>query len=178
MKINHNSIKNQRIKEKFIEREVYCCVTNMVEYILKKSYEDPDAPFSYEDLENLYPDHSDEIDKLEQKKEELEDKIDDEGEKDYPDYEKIEELRQQVSKIEEKIEQLEQEQEEINEPYEWWIVSDFLLNKLREHGEVVIEHENIWGRCTTGQAILLDSVISEICEEMEILEGQKYEWKV
>ena len=36
----------------------------------------------------------------------------------------------------------------------------------------------VWGRATTGQAILLDGVISEICSDMEILEGQANEWNV
>lgn len=69
----------------------------------------------------------------------------------------------------------EEEQQEI---YEWWIVSEFLHRKLKEYNEPILEWGNnyYWGRTTTGQAILLDSVISSIAEEMEILEGQKYSW--
>lgn len=68
--------------------------------------------------------------------------------------------------------------EDIQEIFEYWAVSEFLWRKLREHGEPVAEINNtyIWGRTCTGQAILLDYVISKICEEMEILEGQKYSW--
>ncbi len=64
------------------------------------------------------------------------------------------------------------------EAYEFWAVSNRLGEQLKERGEMVqhILGHMIWGRCTTGQAILLDNCISEICEEMEILEGQKYDW--
>lgn len=65
--------------------------------------------------------------------------------------------------------------------FEHWIVSDWLANRLEKHGEKVLRDffgMTVWCRCTTGQAILLDSVISEICFELEILCGQKYEWEV
>ena len=67
---------------------------------------------------------------------------------------------------------------DIQEIYEWWIVSEYLYGKLKAKGHPVLEWGNnyYWGRCTTGQAILLDGVISEICQEMEILEGQSYSW--
>lgn len=71
--------------------------------------------------------------------------------------------------------------EEPIEEYEHWIVSDWLANKLEERGEMVIRDFlglTIWGRTSTGQAIKLDWVISKICEEMEILEGQEHEWNV
>lgn len=66
------------------------------------------------------------------------------------------------------------------EAYEHWVVSDWLADKLEAHGEMIIKDFlglTIWGRATTGQAILLDHVISVICENMEILEGQVNEWK-
>ena len=66
----------------------------------------------------------------------------------------------------------------IREAYEHWIVSDFLADELRERGEAVGELFNltIWGRTTTGQAILLDGVIGQIAMDMEILKGQKHAW--
>jgi hypothetical protein len=56
------------------------------------------------------------------------------------------------------------------EPYEWevyehWIVSDWLAGKLEEQGEKVdrdFAGLTVWARTTTGQAILLDSVIERI----------------
>ena len=65
------------------------------------------------------------------------------------------------------------------EIFEHWIITEWFGEKLSEHGEKVFElfDFTIWARSTTGQAILLDHVISEIAEKMEILEGQKNEWK-
>ncbi len=70
-------------------------------------------------------------------------------------------------------------EEDAQEIFEWWNVSEFLYNKLKEKGEPVFTPNNFnyfWGRTCSGQAILLDSVISEICNEMEILDGQKFSW--
>ena len=54
------------------------------------------------------------------------------------------------------------------EVYEHWIVSDWLATKLEEKGET-IERDfhglTVWGRCCTGQAILLDRVICDIYDE-------------
>jgi hypothetical protein len=65
---------------------------------------------------------------------------------------------------------------------EWWKVSSWLADKLLDQGECIIEFgggfPSIWGRCTSGQAILLDWVISKIAMEAEILEGQRYEWNI
>jgi len=65
------------------------------------------------------------------------------------------------------------------EPYEFWIVTEYLGEKLKEEGEIVEEFFGftIWGRCTTGQAISIDGVIFRIARKMEILEGQKNEWR-
>lgn len=61
------------------------------------------------------------------------------------------------------------------EPYEFWIVTDWLGDKLKEKGEIVQEFMGftIWGRLTTGQAILLDSVISKICEDLDLLKDDE-----
>jgi hypothetical protein len=47
---------NEQILEKLVEREIYCNLTTITEYILSKAGqgEDPDAPFSWEDVENQY----------------------------------------------------------------------------------------------------------------------------
>jgi hypothetical protein len=54
------------------------------------------------------------------------------------------------------------------EVFEHWIVSQWLAHKLEAKGEAVT-HDLfgwcIWGRTTTGQAIVMDSVIQEIYEE-------------
>lgn len=53
------------------------------------------------------------------------------------------------------------------EPLEYYAVSDFLANKLKERGEPVTQfgYHWVWGRCCSGQAIYLDSVIEDIAVE-------------
>jgi hypothetical protein len=56
--------------------------------------------------------------------------------------------------------------EETEEPeiFEFWIVSDWLFERLKEKGEPVanINGVMVWGRTCTGQAIFLDGVIERI----------------
>ena len=106
--------------------------------------------FQLEEIENFYKDNSEEI-------EELEEKID-----------QLEFLK----------EELEEEQENPQDIFEWWLITPWFSNKLKEQGEPILDNDYgvWWGRTCTGQAILLDSVISQICYNMEILEGQKNQW--
>lgn len=64
------------------------------------------------------------------------------------------------------------------EVLEFWAVSKWFGERLKEHDEVVEEvlDFNVWGRCTTGQAIAMDGVIVSIAAEMEILPGQRNDW--
>lgn len=66
------------------------------------------------------------------------------------------------------------------EPLEYWAVSEFLARNLTECGEAVAEIYGIqvWGRCTSGQAISMDGVIERIASQMGILHGQQNEWKL
>ncbi|MDC0857499.1 hypothetical protein OAP83_02155 [Rickettsiales bacterium] len=51
------------------------------------------------------------------------------------------------------------------EVYEFWLVSKWLLQKLKDRGEIIVEYKNKeewWGRQTTGQAVDMDSVILDI----------------
>jgi hypothetical protein len=52
--------------------------------------------------------------------------------------------------------------------YEWWTVSDYLYRKLKAKGAPVADLGScrVWGRTTTGQAILLDGVICDIYDEL------------
>ena len=143
--MDRNSSVNQDIKGKLVGKEVNACVSSLVEYILQKSYEDQNAPFSYDDIENYYIDNSEDIEKLQEQIDELE------------------------------------ELEDLTEPqeiYEWWSVTRWFSDKLKAKGQCIVSdgYNSYWGRCTTGQAILLDSVISEIAEDMEILEGMANDW--
>ena len=156
---NHNSINNQEVKQKFVERHIYTCFSYEMAAIL-------DSPSN--------------------------DGLNDGG---LPNWDDIENLSYEVCPVcSEAIEKDKNEnytcvcgytapddyflEHEYHEIYEWWIVSSFLYKHLKKRGYPVLEWGNnyYWGRCTTGQAILLDYVIGQICFEMEILEGQKYSW--
>ena len=147
-KIDYNSTGNQEIKGKFVAREVKELFSYEMEAILRASEEGQSN--------KEYP---------------------------LPSYDDIENLYDKRCSI---CEFEHQEEEEYNhepetqpqEIYEWWIVTDWLAKKLQNKGEPILEWGNnfYWGRTCTGQAILLDGVISEICEELEILEGQKNDW--
>ena len=160
--MDRNSSKNQSIKRHFVEREVMANVGSMVEYILQQE-DHKNAPFTWDDAENLFVPKCPEC----------------------GDYNSIAESENEDGETvytcsyceKEFDEEPETEQQEI---FEWYLVTNWLGEKLAAKGEVIINdgYHYIWGRGTTGQAILLDGVISEICEEMEILEGQKNEWNV
>ena len=52
--------------------------------------------------------------------------------------------------------------------FEYWIIDDYFGRVLSEHGETVtfdVFGLTIWARCTTGQAIKMDSVIEQIAKE-------------
>jgi hypothetical protein len=64
------------------------------------------------------------------------------------------------------------------EALEFWNVTEWFARKLKQKGELVGELFNldIWGRGSSGQAILLDHVVAEIALDMEILVGQDNDW--
>ena len=193
---DYDSIVNQRIKGRWVERNVVCCVTSMVEYILRKNYgdEDRDAPFSIDDIENfsvkICPQCNSDCGFSEadvfyrcegcEVLYETEDEATccgncvETGEYS-EDYESVTAYKcDSCGHIVADEFSLDVEDREV---FEWWVVSNWALEKLRLRDEVVIPHMNIWGRTCTGQAIKLDGVIGRICKEMGMLEGQEYEWK-
>jgi hypothetical protein len=61
------------------------------------------------------------------------------------------------------------------EVYEHWIVSDWLAEKLKAHGERIDDDfagMTIWARTTTGQAISMDYVIRKITKELHSIENE------
>ena len=165
IKYDYDSIKNQDIKSKFVNREVMACMTSEVEYILQSGFENSNSPFTIDDIENYYikvcPECGDTYGFTDDENEE--------GEIIY----KCESCNHEVS--EDDYDDLDTEPQEV---YEWWAVTNWFGEKLRAHDEVVIEcyDKTYWGRCSCGQAIMLDGIISKICKGMEILEGQKFDW--
>ena len=57
--------------------------------------------------------------------------------------------------------------EDFKEVFEWYLVSDWFLDRLREINEPIIDNDygEYWGRCGTGQAIYLDHNIQELAYE-------------
>lgn len=162
-----NSSINQSIKQKFVEREVYCCLTDMVEQLISSEKFDI---YEYIDYYGTLP-NGDEYTERErdERLEELRNQMEDTEQMDAND----------VAEIEAKIAELESmDFDQLPKIFEWWSVSDWLGEKLKAIGEVVVDEyaTTLWGRQTTGQAILLDLCISKVCNEMEILEGQKNDW--
>ena len=159
--------KNSAIMDKLVGREVYCCMTMEMEYMLRRVWEgDNDNPFDESDLYEIYEKICDECDCTSFVETENED-----GETVYE--------CTSCGKLftEEEYDNLDEERREI---YEWWAVSRWFGEKLREQGCFVIESygKSYWGREGTGQAISLDGCVCKIAYGMEILEGQKYEWDV
>lgn len=154
---NYNSSVNQDIKRKFVEREVISCQSSLVDMLMEKGIDG----FNYENIENFYvptcPQCGDTNSITEEENED--------GETIY-----------KCLYCEEIFE--EEPETEPQEIFEWWLVSNWLADKLKAKGEPILDNDYDiwWGRTCTGQAILLDGVISEICSEMGILEGQTHDW--
>ncbi len=89
-------------------------------------------------------------------------------------------IDERIAELERCLPGIENAKGEMQEICEWIHVSNFLHDRLREKGHPVWNDGKVyvWGRTTTGQALLFDDVISEICSDMEIFEGQKNEWKM
>jgi len=175
-----NNTVNQDIKGLFVSKHVYMNGHPIVPFILNRCQSVEDVPFTCDDVNNLYsyPEYIGEYasfdggsyEELQEEIERLNELVSDEEDKDIPNLEMI-------TVISDEIEELEKLESDPQEIYEWWFVSDFLCRKLEELGHPVIEDYNIWGRCTSGQAILLDYAISKICFDMEILQGQENSWE-
>jgi len=56
----------------------------------------------------------------------------------------------------------------MTEVFEYWIVTPWLAEKLKAHGELVTEFFNldIWGRQTAGQLISEDDIIEDITRKL------------
>lgn len=178
-----NSAKNQKIKEKFVEREVVYCVSELISELIKgEGY-----------FEELYPvcckddwDTPAEDFVYGWERKQCEEYLGDVG-FEIQGNESVEVLQEEIMRDIVRMGSTQEFCEEhgldpyIHEAFEHWVVSRWLARKLEGKGEMVVYDFlglTIWGRTTTGQAIFLDGVISEICNEMGILEGQENEWKV
>ncbi len=162
-----DSAVNQEIKGKFVAREVLACFSYEMEAVLRASLDQKsnvEYPLpTYEEIENLYEYKCPECGSGQPSLEH------------YQSDEANDEKPLICPECKEKLtDEPEQESQEI---FEWWIVTEWFYKKLKDRGEPVLEWGNhYWGRTCTGQAILLDEIISNICSEQGILEGQRNDW--
>ena len=152
--INCNSTWNQDIKRQFVQREVLACVTDWADQLFKPDYDDWDNIYSAvcPECGRMHTiEYAPAIDEYD---------AEDANPATHPYH---------CLHCNHRLEELpEEEQVDI---YEFWIVSHWFGEKLKAHGEAVLDryHGSVWGRRTTGQAIMLDEVISVICEELGLL---------
>jgi hypothetical protein len=176
-----NSLGNQKIKAKFVERHVYAKVNTLVEFVLANPDHNP--PFTWDDVCNAYyyEDWTGQRYNAEERQEKLE------------EYDLlIDQLTESIGKLptyEERdhLENLVDARHDLRsatwqriEVIEWWLVSDWLAEKLTAHGQPTVSDGNsfYWGRTISGQAIKMDEVIHIICEDLQILEGQTDQWQL
>lgn len=187
--MKHNSVRNQEIKGKLVDREVIRNASILVYELSQKAEHFPDYE---DDIYSAFTGHPDYEECAIQNgwRIKVNKNIWPEWVTDNYNESEVEEANF-VNDSSEEISSAENWEELCNEQnldvydyapeiFEHWIVTDWFGRELEDYGHKVLRDFfgfTIWCRPTTGQAILLDGVISKIAEEMEILEGQKHEWK-
>jgi len=165
------SPENQKILDKFVDREVINNVSMLITHFMSNETALNGSHYDYDEILNL------------RRNPNYEESLTDTGwEPFYADYGVLcwhneQDGQTWAGDAEEVCREFAIEPVE-NEALEHWIVSSFLRDRLEEKGEITGEvfNMNIWGRTTSGQAVALDHVIVEIACEIGILKGQKYEW--
>ena len=127
----------QDITWKFIQPHI---LRNQTALVIKLQEKDIDG-FYFDDIENLYMSDEEILNYMGSYDEDM------------SDQEIIDEVRNNC--------------EDMNEIFEWYLVSDWFLARLREINEPIIDNDygEYWGRCCTGQAICLDHNIQELAYE-------------
>lgn len=127
----------------FVQREVYACISDMAEYLFDWEGE---RYASYDEWDNIYKPHCPKCNGI------IDTNAYDDGDDEFecPDCG----CMIDTNSIDFYCEEI----------YEYWLVSPYLGEKLRENGEAVLERYGawVWGRTCTGQAIALDWVIENI----------------
>ncbi|MDI1360645.1 hypothetical protein [Methylotenera sp.] len=158
MKVSNNNAGGQEILQGFVERHVHHCVSSLMSSVGARISEAATMFDEYEDdLYNLYT------------KTDWESAARDNGWDMNAEGEIFKFENDDTSDADSWQDACEQDNTEpyYNEALEHWIVSDWLAEKLAEQGEIVGNFANmsVWGRTCSGQAILLDGVISDIYNE-------------
>jgi len=186
---NLTDSQKQEMSREFLRGMFVINQNTVVEYILSKSYEGcNEAPFSYDDITNNAPTgqieingsyytlNEDERDEKLEFYERLRDKASDlldlrcdnlnnyEGSEVDPDIldAKHDKTRDMHSKYETICDELENmDFDEYPEIMQWFECDSYLISKLKERGECILDR-TYWGRQCCGQSIILDGVIQKI----------------
>lgn len=176
----------QNMTQEFLRDISIINQNTVVEYILSKSYECGDAPFSYDDITNNEPSGSimingdyltlteNERDEKLEFYERLRDKADSVvdarykllSNSDNAEYDTLETKHDKSENLHSKFESICDDLEcmdfeDFPEVFQWFECDSFLLDRLEEHGECILDG-TYWGRQTCGQSIVLDHVMQKI----------------
>ena len=149
--------------KRIIEHEIKAVQSSLVEKLLS------DEIVSYDDIQNFY--HFSVDNKINVSEE-------------YMSYDELENYKEQVAEIikelekeeedttswEEHLQELENAESIPKEVLEWWLISDWLKDKLLAEGEPVLDSDygTWWGRTTSGQQIVADGIIQKIVKKINL----------
>ena len=164
--MERNSSENQRIRGEFVGNNVLHCASSLIgDLVENENYTD-----ELMDLCVRYKIDWDAFKRevLEDYTEELEEYL----EREYTGKVALEELDEdELRELAEDLRIDPEDYSETVEALEHWIVTDWLGGKLEAKGEIVGQFKDftIWGRSCSGQAIKMDWVIGEICNDLGML---------
>lgn len=128
---------------KFVEQEIYACQSTLVEEAFKKQL------FTVDDIENMYRPFDGKL---------IKPSVCYRCKREYHC------LDSETGECETCFEDNQMPQE----IFEWWLISPWFSKRLLLEGQPILDNDYgvWWGRCTTGQAIILDYVIQRIYEDV------------
>lgn len=135
-------------------------MTSEVNFILQASYENDNAPFCFDDIENYtataeYYNGEKWLTLTEEERDDLIDELEDNR------------TDENDEETDQKIDALNELDFQYPEIMQWFYVDDRLLRRLNKIGECVLENK-YWGRCTFGQSIVLDYCIQQACYDLAV----------
>lgn len=157
-----------KVIKELCKRELFSEVTELVEFIFDNDDDGSILKFTNEE-------HEKKLAELEKKELDL---VYNEPNPDQ-DYDAWVDWQNQCDEVEQQQEALAQQAANAFDfVEEWWFCSDWIGNKLKEKGEVVIFYHGfaVWGRTWSNFDPYMDEVMRKIASDMEILPGQKHDW--
>lgn len=143
-------IQIEEYAERIADRDILHCDSALVSDALKESssgtLNEFTGEWTFDNVTNLRPDPSN------WDFEECKDWLEGEGHE-WGEYVDLEDARAEVNDMASDA-----------EVYEWWRVTSWLASQLTAIGQVVLDNNygTWWGRCTTGQSMLMDGVLQRV----------------